>query len=225
MKELLRELRQSARASSACEAYQDALPEFLLAEEDSTADDPQWDALRAHLATCPDCGPLYHELRTIHAESIAEDATAEDLQPPRPDLAFLRPRSLITARLDEARRLILSFAHELVTMLSTPLAPGLEPARRDAELRDHEERLVHLVEGQVSPIPVVVSLHQEQGSSYTLTVELESGKLGAERSGRRIELRRDGELVEADETNDFGLVAFTHLEVATLPSYTIEIAG
>src|SRR6266545_2497958 len=91
MKHLWRALKSEEVDRLTCQACQNRLPEYLLAETNQKTNLPQWRAMRLHLAICPVCSQARDELVELAEAGEGRPGLAPSFTP-RPRLSFLSPR-------------------------------------------------------------------------------------------------------------------------------------
>ena len=224
---LLEALRAEAVDNITCQACEERLPEFVLAESEGVEAVHSWLTVTLHLKTCPHCAAEYEALRELVALST-DDVSSAPVRYPAPDLSFLKQRGISLPQvsggfwyLNELGRLVINFSTELLAALE------LRPLALQG-LKSGESRLLYefTVSEAFEDCDVRVAAEADRLDPALCTMivtvtnpDREWPQLG----GSQVTLHRRDEASVTQETDPYGEAVFHQIAASALPHLIIEV--
>lgn len=217
-----------------CQQCQDRLPEYLQAELQGQAHDPQWHPIALHLEQCPHCAAVYAELAELATLADGEHGT-EPPHYPAPRLSFLGSERAAPSQpankpwqLDTVGRLVIAFSAELLRALQPPMPPALAGAGIKSGTASRMLYQFALKE-DVEDREITITVEQTQGdpTDCAIIVQVDIPSLGGwpHLAGTEITLSRGAQELEMQTTDAFGKALFSGIAVTDLPQLTFTISS
>jgi hypothetical protein len=224
MNELTRALASDQEDPLTCQRCEEQLADYIDAEQRGQATHPAFAAVRRHLQLCPHCARAYRELAALIDVAYGEPLPAPDRQPAF-DFSFLPAQPGRTAWWDDLGRFIVQFSTDLLASFQPTV---LLPATIRVKTETPE-----------APLFVYTQAQPERDLRLTITVTADPGDAGrciivveAERpsrggwpnlGGTQVTLKRGGQEVGSEWTDEFGKTLFAGIERTALPELAVEV--